>query len=1024
MSIFSRGLEIGSDKLRAVKTMLFRQNRGEARTIACGDIKLYIDYEGNTKLYFKDRELCKSRGIDSLILFDGRWHELNGARKIVNKVSENKLLLSADFKDISFIQRWCFELNHDNTLCINVENESKNGLRADMLRVWLSLDKRYENWFNEDALKYEFPGFTQSWQTYYQSERIDFIALNADEPDMPALIFKAQGDADIFFLKNTDITYSSRVFEIRKDKVRELLNPGVSQFFSATIRFCADKRILEDKINSIRQKRQLSMLAQEEEKRRKEKVMMEEEALITKEREAGEEHLRTLNQGDYKLYIDKNNRARIYYKAQEITKWQGLNVGIFSEGVWYSSYDSRLEIERPSEETMVLRFFHNQLPLIQTWDISLNADGLLKWVVRVSLSASVRIDRRNVFLFLSKQYRQWFSDKGEGAFSAFANSEWKAMDNSSDAGGFMGVDSVNELPGVMVKSLSDAGESYLIQNTDLNISSRVFELQREEKKESYLPGEYPFFNIEVRFYADKAELEIMRGSIREKLWRVRLNTDGCEAKDAICLFGDNAYLHDRIKGNKDDFDKTSDEIRSSKGAIKIGISRYNFFRLNEIIQFCSVLIGQRIDLRAATLNLFPLKEIYPNFLKYTEFLRNYILSTRISLYLQDKDLPELLQSISSQSTQYNEKDLLRLLGVITEHSFIGPQTIVVDPYHYCNTNCVHCWIHSPYCDKDPDFLKQKMDLSLYKKLIDDAEKLLCDDIIFQGNGEPFLDDRLFEMAGYARDKGLKVIIFTNGILLDQANIKRLHELEVSEIFCSLPAGMARTYSLINPGHPGDTFDKVVSNLKELISQRRRLKKPSLKLQMTHVIHNMNYQELEAMAKMDADIGADRVRFYLVRLDRNISSLKLACSQIDEIRKALDRIGPYLKSRNIELQDNIDFQLKNYNSQTGDWSQDIISRLGCPVGWFFCMVLAKGEVSMCCHMRIVDYLNNGAFLKIWNSENYNNLRISAKHITRNKEAVFLNGVRLYDDFCKHCDTHQVILRVNELMEKYNLNKFLS
>ncbi|HAH20445.1 MAG TPA: hypothetical protein DCL49_06015, partial [Candidatus Omnitrophica bacterium] len=224
---------------------------------------------------------------------------------------------------------------------------------------------------------------------------------------------------------------------------------------------------------------------------------MEIQGCLAKDRKP-EEQRRSLTRGDYKLYIDKNNRARIYYKAQEITKWQGLNVGIFSEGVWYSSYDSRLEIERPSEETMVLRFFHNQLPLIQTWDISLNADGLLKWVVRVSLSASVRIDRRNVFLFLSKQYRQWFSDKGEGAFSAFANSEWKAMDNSSDAGGFMGVDSVNELPGVMVKSLSDAGESYLIQNTDLNISSRVFELQREEKKESYLPGEYPFFNIEVR----------------------------------------------------------------------------------------------------------------------------------------------------------------------------------------------------------------------------------------------------------------------------------------------------------------------------------------------------------------------------------------------------------------------------------------------------------------------------------------------------------------------------------------------
>ncbi|MDO8747935.1 MAG: hypothetical protein Q7J72_02325, partial [Candidatus Omnitrophota bacterium] len=62
----------------------------------------------------------------------------------------------------------------------------------------------------------------------------------------------------------------------------------------------------------------------EEEKRHKEKARMEEEARMAKAQEAKEEQRRSLQQGSYKLYIDRNNRVHIYYKAEELTKWQGL----------------------------------------------------------------------------------------------------------------------------------------------------------------------------------------------------------------------------------------------------------------------------------------------------------------------------------------------------------------------------------------------------------------------------------------------------------------------------------------------------------------------------------------------------------------------------------------------------------------------------------------------------------------------------------------------------------------------------
>ena len=79
--------------------------------------------------------------------------------------------------------------------------------------------------------------------------------------------------------------------------------------------------------------------------------------------------------------------------------------------------------------------------------------------------------------------------------------------------------------------------------------------------------------------------------------------------------------------------------------------------------------------------------------------------------------------------------------------------------------------------------------------------------------------------------------------------------------------------------------------------------------------------------------------------------------------------------------------------------------------------------MCCHLRIVDYMNGKTFKEIWNSENYNKHRIQAKYLNKNKNITFKNGLKLYDDFCKHCDTHQVIFMINQLMVKYNLRRFL-
>ncbi|MFC1666930.1 radical SAM protein, partial [Candidatus Omnitrophota bacterium] len=498
-----------------------------------------------------------------------------------------------------------------------------------------------------------------------------------------------------------------------------------------------------------------------------------------------------------------------------------------------------------------------------------------------------------------------------------------------------------------------------------------------------------------------------------------------KASRGITLYADDKTLHDKISLKSESFEENIKRVKKAlknNKYINIGISRFNFFKIHEIIRFCYTLMGRRLDLRSVSLPLFPTKKLYYNFIDYLQELTSRIGSKKIRFFLKDEKLLDLLYSISKQADQYNERELLRLLGVISEHPFIGPQTIVLDTYHNCNTNCLHCWIHTPRRKLSPALNSLKMDFSLYKNIIDNAAELLCDEVIIQGDGEPLLDKRFPEMVQYARDKGLKVLFFTNAILLDKRIARRIIDLEIDEIFCSLPAGTEATYARINPRQSKQTFRKITKNLKDFISMRDKSGKKKPWLQMTHVIHNLNYHEVEEMAKLDTYIGADKVRFYLVRLDKNINFLKLKSSHIHSIKESVKNIAPFLKKKHIELQDNICFQLKNYSTSTGHWSASKLLK-SCPVGWFFSLVLAKGEVSMCCHLRVIDILKEKSFKDIWNSSAYNKFRIKAKYLMDNKNTTFSNDVKLYNEFCKHCDTHQVILRINELFDKYKLTQFL-
>ena len=500
--------------------------------------------------------------------------------------------------------------------------------------------------------------------------------------------------------------------------------------------------------------------------------------------------------------------------------------------------------------------------------------------------------------------------------------------------------------------------------------------------------------------------------------------------DRSYLFGHFDELHDRISLREGDFYRLTNQFaeiisNNSKTVLKIGVTRYNFFCLDEIARFCFSFKGVKENIQFPSFNVFPVDKIINSFIAYVTEIKKKIEGYDIELILCDEELIDILQIVQfhAHRRKVSDKELVRMLGVISEHAFIGPQTVVIDPHHRCNIKCRHCFVHNPLIHHPLEFLDRKFDYDIFKGIIDDAAELKVDGIILQGDGEPLLYDKFFDMLRYARSKDIGVMFFTNGSVIGEKEAEEIVGLGIREIYCSFPAGTPEMYQNVTTIGTKDIFHATVNNLKRLMQIKKQKGKENPCLTMTHVIHALNHHELIEMARLDAEIGADASRFYLIRLDDNNKHLKLNEKELEVIKKDLPVAARIFKENNIDFVDNIKFQLSHYDNYTGAWSKNIFLEEGCTIGWYFCLIPALYDVSMCCHLRTTGYLTKQSFKELWTSREYRRYRIKAKFLKDNRDFTFPNGVKLYDEHCEHCDNHQTLITNLKNLHELGLYKFV-
>ncbi|UCD13739.1 MAG: radical SAM protein, partial [Thermoplasmatales archaeon] len=140
------------------------------------------------------------------------------------------------------------------------------------------------------------------------------------------------------------------------------------------------------------------------------------------------------------------------------------------------------------------------------------------------------------------------------------------------------------------------------------------------------------------------------------------------------------------------------------------------------------------------------------------------------------------------------------------------KTLTLPPYlisyavtRKCNLKCKHC-----YSDATEEQASDELLTEEAKRLLDEVANWGIKLLIFDG-GEPLCRNDFLDIAKYAAQKGLRVVIGSNGTLIDADAANQLKTSGVMAVQISIDGAEAQTHDLFR-GEVG-AFDKALEGAK-------------------------------------------------------------------------------------------------------------------------------------------------------------------------------------------------------------------
>jgi len=151
---------------------------------------------------------------------------------------------------------------------------------------------------------------------------------------------------------------------------------------------------------------------------------------------------------------------------------------------------------------------------------------------------------------------------------------------------------------------------------------------------------------------------------------------------------------------------------------------------------------------------------------------------------------------------------------------------------HCNAECIMCPREVHKLGREHGI----MTFDDYKRSLDEVIELGCQQIVLTGFGEPLVDKQLEKKVEYAKGRGLRTYIISNGSLLTKKRATNLIQAGLDELRISFYGMRKETYETVMVGLK---FDVTMNNLLGFLELRDELgfKRPRLELNWLELPEN-------------------------------------------------------------------------------------------------------------------------------------------------------------------------------------------
>ncbi|MDD5066906.1 MAG: radical SAM protein [bacterium] len=307
----------------------------------------------------------------------------------------------------------------------------------------------------------------------------------------------------------------------------------------------------------------------------------------------------------------------------------------------------------------------------------------------------------------------------------------------------------------------------------------------------------------------------------------------------------------------------------------------------------------------------------------------------------------------------------------------------------CNLRCRFCswWGRNGACRKK-GFLKEHsrpLRLGELKKFADQIAPFRPMTVTLSG-GEPLLNRNWYPLAGYLKEKGIKVTLTTNGVYF----LKEFGKITetIDEVNLSLDAPPGRLQAI--RGYSESHFTRILKGLKKITEYKKRQGRPALRIFYT--IFDRNYIYMDQLVRfMEKNrIAIDQYYFqHLMFLSeknmaaqRKVLKEEFSITRSDiwdgfvsspasmDFMKFREEIKKVKRRNNVIFSPDLSFrELKPYYQENR--VPDSYRRL-CSSAWHQLNVLPNGDLYIC-NDYFIGNLKEAAFENLWNSGKARDLR---------------------------------------------------